>query len=245
MKKELGDAAGTQHVGDVDFGPGVADGGVEERGLAGTVCDDVVAPHVAVGEAGAGVGDELRKPRAEPFDAGAIGGVERGFRARLAEVAQDPVPGEEAVPVRIPRVALREEPEPAVLVPAEAVVRGGGVHACGDAARGLPELVGVRQLGVEGFEHDRARAGREHARGRQAAQPGEDFQAGGLGGEHVRAVPGGCLDDDFLAVIELAQPDGIGEPAGQAADAPGAAAVGQEIRRPSIAAHLRPFAFVA
>ena len=190
-------------------------------------------------------GMSFRKPRAEPFDAGAIGGFERGFHARLAEVAQHPVLGEEAVPVRIPRVALREEPEPAVLVPAEAVVRGGGVHARGDAARGLPELVRVRQLGVEGFEHDRARADREHARGREAAQPGEDFQAGGLGGEHVRAVLDGCFDDDVLAVIESAQPDGVGEPSGQVADASGAAAVGQEIRRPSIVAHLRPFAFVA
>ena len=122
---------------------------------------------------------------------------------------------------------------------------GGGVHARGDAARGLPELVRVRQRGVEGFEHDRARADREHSRGREAAKPGEDFQVGGLGDEHVGAVLDGCFDDDVLAVIELAQPDGVGEPAGQMADAPDVAAAGQDIRGPSIVTHRRPFAFAA
>jgi hypothetical protein len=85
-----------------------------------------------VGQDGGHVRDDLGEAVAQPLDGAAVVGGEGLLDGRFAQVAQQPVLGEELVAAGRPGVDLAEPSQVAVVVPAElspggAAVRGGQV----------------------------------------------------------------------------------------------------------------------
>ena len=199
-------------MGEVDLGPGVGDGRVDQGGQAVDRGEDVAGPQVAVHEARRACGEQLGQPVAQALQGCAVGGVERGRDPRLGQPSQQAVLREELVPVVGPRVDLTAAAEPVVLVPAEAVVSSGGVQVCEEVRQPLPERRRRRAWSQRG-EHQQVRTLDDNVRRRhpRRAQDGEAF---GLGGE--RTVQGTVerLHEQSRTVGAASQPSRGGLAAG-------------------------------
>jgi LacI family transcriptional regulator len=171
--------------GQVDLGPAIGHGRVDQRGTAGLVREDVPRPQVTVGQRRRMRRDQLGERGAEPFQCLPLRLVELRLHQRLRQPPQDPLLREEHVPVGLPAIVLPQTPMPAVALPAEPAGDGGRVQFRHHAAKLLPEPL-VLAARPQRLQHEQARRDVEDGRDAHAADLAQRRQPGGLGVEQVR-----------------------------------------------------------
>gem|GEM_PF-5995495 len=105
--------------GEVGFGVGCSDGGVNEHGFAGGVDHDVAAPEVAVGEGRVGVGEDGGEFTLKAVPVGLQGGWKAAGVDGEAELGLDALADEEIGEGFEGLVGLRKASDKIVAMPAE------------------------------------------------------------------------------------------------------------------------------